>query len=218
LENREDRSRLFADWAARYDRSVRSEDRFPFEGYERVLEEIVRLAAVRTRMRVLDIGVGTGNLAKRFVARNCTVWGVDFSAAMLRECRGKSPRIKLVEADLLGDWPSELDQAFDRVVSAYVFHEFDLSTKIVLLGRLARRSLASDGRIVIGDIAFRSIPSRNQAYGRWKDLWDEQEHYWAAEEVMPCFEHVGLRGRYLQVSSCGGVFVLERIGPRWHCG
>ena len=216
MGNGEDRSWLFDNWAARYDHSVRSEDRFPFEGYERVLDEIVRLAAVRSRMHVLDLGVGTGNLAKRFVARGCTVWGVDFSAAMLSKSRAKLPRAKLVQADLLGDWPVELDQPFDRIVSAYVFHEFELSTKIALLQRLALCNLVEGGRIVVGDIAFRSVQARNRAHDRWTSLWDAQEHYWVADEVMPCFEHAGLRGRYSQVSTCGGVFVLEPIGTKQH--
>ena len=73
IMSRDDRSQLFDDWAGHYERSVRSTSGFPFDGYEQVLDEIVRLAAVQSHMRVLDLGIGTGNLAKRFVSLGCTV-------------------------------------------------------------------------------------------------------------------------------------------------
>jgi hypothetical protein len=56
---------------------------------------------------------------------------------MLAEAQIKLPGARLLQADLLGPWPAELDPPFDRVVSAYVFHEFDLTTKIGLLRRIA---------------------------------------------------------------------------------
>ena len=44
----------------------------------------------------------------------------------------------------------------------------------------------------------------------WKDgLWDEDEHYWAADESIRVLSRLGLRVEYLQVSSCGGVYVME---------
>ena len=205
----EDRSQLFDDWAAHYDHSVQTTDGFPFDGYEQVLDEILRLAAAQSQMLVLDLGTGTGNLAKRFAALGCTVWGTDFSSKMLAEAQTKLPQVRFVQADLLGDWPVELNQRFDRIVSAYVFHEFDLSAKISLLQRLAYRHLTNGGRIIIGDIAFPTVQARGQAHRRWVNLWDEDEHYWAADEVTVACERVGLHSRYSQVSSCGGVFVIE---------
>jgi putative AdoMet-dependent methyltransferase len=199
---------LFDDWAGDYERSVRSTSVFPFDGYGQVLGEIVRLAAVQSHMRVLDLGIGTGNLAKRFVSLGCTVWGADFSPKMLAEAWVKLPQVRLVEADLLGDWPVSLDQRFDRIVSAYVFHEFDLSTKISLLQRLAHDHLTDGGRIIIGDISFPTIQSREEAHQRWLRIWDEQEHYWAVGEATTACEKAGLHLRYTQVSSCGGIFVI----------
>ncbi len=188
----DDRSQLFDDWAGDYERSVRSTSSFPFDGYEQVLDEIVRLAAVQPHMRVLDLGIGTGNLAKRFVSLGCTVWGTDFSPKMLAEARVNLPQVRLVEVDLLGDWPISLDQRFDRIVSAYVFHEFDLSTKISLLKRLVHGHLADGGRIIIGDISFPTGQAREEAHQQWLRIWDEQEDYWAADEAMTACEKAGL--------------------------
>ena len=91
------------------------------------------------------------------------------------------------------------------IVSAYVFHEFDLSTKISLLKRLAHDHLTDGGRIIIGDIAFPTVQAREEAHQRWLRIWDEGEHYWAADEATTACEKAGLQLRYTQVSSL-----------RWH--
>ena len=46
----------------------------------------------------------------------------------------------------------------------------------------------------------------------WADLWDEEEYYWAADEAADACESAGLQVTYKQVSSCGGVFVMEPVG------
>ena len=205
----EDRSRLFDEWAAHYDSCVRDGGDFPHGGYEQVLDEVLRLAAVRPNMAVLELGVGTGSLASRFVAAGCTVWGLDFSSEMLAKARTKVPDVKLVQASILGEWPTEIQRRFDRVVSAYVFHEYDLRTKVSLLQRLIKGYLANDGRIVIGDIAFSSVGERERAHKRWVRLWDEKEDYWAADEAIAACRDIGVDLQYSQISSCGGVFVVE---------
>jgi putative AdoMet-dependent methyltransferase len=204
------RQALFDGWAADYDRAVASSSgEFPFDGYEDVLSTVVALADVTPGITVLPkVGTGTGNLAARLVGQGCVVWGLDFSEAMIEAARAKAPDVHLVRADLRGQWPAELPARFDRIVSAYVLHEFDLATKVTLLGRLARQHLSVGGRIVIGDIAFPDRLAREAASRRWASLWDGDEHYWAADEALGPFEAAGLAMDYRQVSSCGGVFTV----------
>ena len=133
------RLELFDAWAADYDAGVTSEEGFPFAGYEAVLGRVVQRAAPQPApseppqsqptLRVLDLGTGTGNLAARFAALSAEVWGLDFSSQMLAEARENVPNATFLQADLLGDWPT-LPQ-FDRIVSSYLLHEFDLSAKAV---------------------------------------------------------------------------------------
>jgi ubiquinone/menaquinone biosynthesis C-methylase UbiE len=204
--DKRERVDLFDRWAERYDGSVRDATGV-FDGYERVLDQVVLDAGARPGMKILDLGVGTGNLARRFVALGCRVWGADFSSAMLDRARVKVPQVRLIQMDLRDDiWPGELDQRFDRIVSTYVLHEFDLATKIKLLDRLARHQLAAQGRIVVGDIAFVCHEALRQAGA---DHWDEEEHYWAADETVAACRCVALRVAFKRVSSCGGVFVIE---------
>jgi len=89
--NRQDSVHLFDDWAQHYDRSIQADGGFPFDGYEQVLDEVVRTACAQPGMTVLDLGIGTGNLAARFVRLGCDVWGIDFSAEMLAKALEKLP-------------------------------------------------------------------------------------------------------------------------------
>jgi putative AdoMet-dependent methyltransferase len=207
----QDRVQLFDNWAARYDALLQDGGRFPLTGYEQVLDEVVRAAGARAGMKVLDLGVGTGNLSARFAAQGCDLWGIDFSREMLAKARDKLPQATLAQADLLGDWPPEVDQRFDRIVSAYVLHEFDLSAKLDLLQRLAKRHLEAEARIVVGDVSFATREIRDQAHTKWDGQWDEDEYYWAADEAAAACEGAGLQVSYKQISSCGGVFVFEPL-------
>jgi len=205
-----DRIQLFDAWAQRYDASLAANDGdFPFDGYERILDEAVVLAGVGPGMRILDLGIGTGNLARRFVQQGCEVWGVDFSAEMLAKTRVKLPQVHLIQADLLADWPADIQPPFDRIVSAYVLHEFTLEGKIAVLRR-ATHYLVPDGAILIADIAFPSVAIREaviqQVYGA---SWDEDEWYWAADEAIAACDAAGLHATYRQLSRCGGIFIFQ---------
>jgi SAM-dependent methyltransferase len=205
-----DRVEIFERWSETYDRSVLDASGV-HEGYDEVLATVVRLADARPGMRVLDLGIGTGNLALRFLALGCVVCGVDFSPAMLAVARAKLPAVTLVQADLRDGWPipggaPALGGPFDRIVSSYLLHEFSLEQKVALVRRLADHSLAPGGRIAIGDIAFESVQARTDAGA---EQWDEEEHYWAADETRAACAHAGLRLAYTQVSRCGGVYVFE---------
>ncbi|MBD3349512.1 MAG: methyltransferase domain-containing protein [Candidatus Eisenbacteria bacterium] len=217
----EKRVDLFDEWAETYDESVSGYEGFPFEGYDEVLGEIARAADPRAGMLVLDLGIGTGRLAARFLEAGCSVWGLDFSVKMLAKAHERLPQVELIKADVLGDWPIDRDKRFDRVVSGYVLHEFDLDSKVRLISRLVNQHLSPSGRMVVGDISFETAAEREAAKKRWSgswdearqkwqgSLWDEDEHYWAADEAKRALSGLSLRVEYRQVSFCGGVYVIQ---------
>jgi putative AdoMet-dependent methyltransferase len=206
----EDRVERFDRWAETYD-DLSATDSFPRAGYDDVLDAVVRRSEVEPGHCALDIGVGTANLATRIAASGCELWGVDFSAEMLKRARAKLPAARLIEADLRDGWADGLPDRVDRIVSAYVFHEFPDAVKLRLLRELADH-LAPDGRIVIGDVAFPDGKSRDDCHEAWRAAWDEDEHYWAADAIRIPLEDAGFAVAYEQVSFCGGVLALRPVG------
>ena len=196
--------------AATYDRSVSSAVGFPHAGYDEVLDEVVRRSDARSGMDILDLGVGTGNLAQRFGEIGCQLWGIDFSSNMLDKAREKLPSAVLVHADLLGDWPPELQRCFDRIVSTYTLHHFDLSTKLGLISGFFSRRLAGEGMVVVGDISFPGRQAREEAREALGNAWEDDEYYWAADETEVAFDEAGLVTEYVQVSSYGGVYLIRQ--------
>lgn len=197
----------FDHWADSYDQDVLEETRFPFRGYQLALDTVFHLAEAQSGMRVLDLGAGTGNLATSFVRQGCQVWGTDFSEAMLAQARRKLPQVPFFLADLRQDLPSELPGSFDRIVSAYVFHHFNLLQKVQLLRKLAER-LAPLGKMVIADIAFKDQPALHQVRQAVGDDW-EDEFYWLAAETIPALKSAGLAASFTPVSNMAGVFVIQ---------
>lgn len=205
-----DRERMFDAWAPGYDDEVSANAGFPFEGYDRTLAEVERLADVPSPARVLEIGVGTGTLTARLARPGREVVGVDFSAAMLERARAKAPGARLLRLDVLGAWPRELDgQRFDRIVSTYAFHEFPDERKLALLHGLRASRLAPSGVVVIGDIAFASVAERQRQRARWRDAWDDED-YWIVEDIVPRLRGDGWQVAFTPTSFCAGVFALTR--------
>jgi putative AdoMet-dependent methyltransferase len=197
----------FDEWSTNYDQAVTQSAIFPFKGYEKVLAKVVEVAEAEPGMFVLDLGTGTGNLALYFDKLGCKIWGTDFSSAMLLKARIKLPNMQLVKADLREDWPNVLPRQFDRIVSAYVFHHFDLEQKTQIIDNLIKKRLKPKGRLIIADIAFQDLAAlelEKQAAGSY---WEE-EYYWLADVTVSTLANVGIKSQFHQVSSCAGVFEL----------
>jgi putative AdoMet-dependent methyltransferase len=204
-----DKQTQFDQWSATYDEDIRDDGLFPFDGYERVLQRVVDLAAVQPGLEILELGVGTGNLTRRLVDLGAAVWAVDFSADMLAIARQKVPQARFAQADLLGEFPKALQRPFDRVIATYIFHEFPLEEKIGLLQRLFANNLTAGGYVVIGDIGFADAAAREIVKSQAQDRWDE-EYYWLAEETQSALAQLDFTLNFEPMSSCGVVLTVRR--------
>ena len=203
----------FDKWAEHYDQSVRDTDRFPFTGYEQVLETIFHLSQARPGDSVLDLGTGTGNLASMFVRNGCQVWGLDFSTKMLVCARRKLPQVIFGQADLRDEWPLEFQRRYQFIVSAYTFHHFPLAEKVRLVQRLFDEFLLPGGLVIIGDIAFDNSLEQERLSLKQGDEW-EDEYYWLADETLEAFQMASLQAEFTKVSSCAGVFRINKQSLR----
>jgi len=197
----------FDDWAARYDEST-ADSGFPFDGYARLLHTILDLAEPQPGQAVLDLGIGTGNLALPFARRGCAIWGLDFSANMLAIASQKLPQATLAQVDLRQPWPPAFQRRFDCIVSGYTFHHFLLEEKVPLVQRLLDEHLAPGGRLLIGDIAFRDAAAEDVLRRALGPEW-EQEYYWLADEALAAFTAAGIPAAFIEISSCAGIFAIH---------
>jgi len=201
----------FDQWATFYDADIgrgREGSGFPFDGYDRVLDRVVELAAGAPGMEVLELGPGTGNLTARLAATGAAVWAVDFSAGMLARARTKVPAARFAKAGLMDSYPPDFRRPFDCVVSTYTFHELPPGDKLALLRRLAADYLSVDGRIIVGDIGFSDEAALDAMRAAAGDAWDE-EYYWVKDETATALAGSGLSLVWEQLSSCGVVLLLK---------
>lgn len=126
--------------------------------YERLQEETVAATGTDAQ-RVLELGTGTGETARRMLARHpaAALTGLDASGEMLDRARAALPadRVELRVGRLADPLP---EGPFDVVVSALAVHHLDGAGKADLFQRAAA-SLTPGGRLVVGDVVVPEDPS-----------------------------------------------------------
>jgi tRNA (cmo5U34)-methyltransferase len=125
-------------------------------GYRR-LQDAAAAATGGGAARILELGTGTGETARRVLARHpgATLVGVDASDDMLAAARTALPEADLRVARLEEKLP---DGPFDLVVSVLAVHHLDGPGKADLFARVAA-VLVPGGRFVLGDVVVPDDPA-----------------------------------------------------------
>jgi tRNA (cmo5U34)-methyltransferase len=125
--------------------------------YEELQEETARATADVEAQTILELGVGTGETARRVLALHpdARLVGIDASAEMLAYARERLPDAELRLARLEDPLPAG---PFDLVVSALAVHHLDGPGKAALFRRVAA-ALAPGGRFVLGDLVVPDDPA-----------------------------------------------------------
>src|SRR5690625_2635862 len=87
---------FFDQWSGHYDQDVAGSDseyRKVFELYEHILH----LIAFRAHGRVIEFGVGTGNLTKKLFEQGHKVLGIEPSRKMREIAKKKVPQVQIIE-------------------------------------------------------------------------------------------------------------------------
>lgn len=120
---------------------------------------ILKLAELKPRELVLDLGCGTGFFTLELARRGARVIGVDVSAEMLKAAEAKAAMEKLPISFHRGQADSLpfASQSFDLVIGVTVLCFADHPDLIL---REANRLLKASGRIVVGELNRLSYWSR----------------------------------------------------------
>jgi SAM-dependent methyltransferase len=177
--------------------------------------------------RVLDLGTGTGALARGFAARGCRVVGLDPSAAMLQEAvtltRAAGLHVHYIRA--VAEATGLKGGGFDVVSAGQCWHWFDRARTSQEVARLLRVG----GRALIGYLTYLADPGTLGAATealvlRYHPHWrfagsDGRVPQYAADlaaqglhnletfefDLDLRFTHEAWRGRF---QACNGVFTL----------
>ena len=125
---------------------------FPDEFFER----LAAMKILRAGMRALDLGTGTGTIARGLALRRCDVVGLDRSEPLMEQARqldreaGVAVNYVVAPAEQTG-LPAA---SFDLVAAGQCWHWFDRSRAAAE----ARRLLKAGGRLVIGHFDWIPLP------------------------------------------------------------
>jgi tRNA (cmo5U34)-methyltransferase len=143
-------------------------------GYLELQEQVARATEGIDAVRVLELGTGTGETARRVLERHPGArWtGVDNNEAMLERARANLPAADLRRARLEDPLPGG---PFDLVVSALAIHHLDAAGKRGLFRRIAA-VVRPGGRFVLGDVVVPESPEDAEIEIDWVvDLPDRLE-------------------------------------------
>ena len=109
-------------WAKSYDQRT---TRFSWSAPKYLLDTVISYAPPKGFLRVLDVGVGTGQASVPYLEAGACVTGLDVSASMLHEAQTKYPQFhSLIEHDFNHPLAQAglLAQSFDLILSCGVLH------------------------------------------------------------------------------------------------
>lgn len=179
----------FNNWARTYDKSVERDYGSGilnfYKNYNEILDTTYK-KAVRDKestIKVLEIGVGTGNLSKRFLEHQYDIIGIDQSREMLNVAKEKFLKLKLRLGDFL-NIPFE-NGKFDVVVSTYAFHHLREEEKGIAIREMIR-VLKDNGRIVIGDLMFENQEEKEKIISRLteEEIEEIEDEYYSNIESL----------------------------------
>jgi tRNA (cmo5U34)-methyltransferase len=126
--------------------------------YDELQAQVVAATEGMRVRHVLELGVGTGETARRLLARHgsAKLVGIDGSEAMLAAAEASLPveRVDLRLARLEDPLPR---RSFDLVVSVLVVHHVRRAEKAALFHRIASVTNLG-GRFILGDVVVPELP------------------------------------------------------------
>lgn len=199
----------FDAWSGEYNESIEKYNQgYPFEGYYNVLGYVQSLVKENDKVKILDLGIGTGLLTKELYKNGGQIYGVDFSGKMLELAKKKMPDGNFFCSDFKLGLPEELKEIkFNYIISSYAIHHISDEEKVKFIKEL-KNHLKEDGKIIIADVAFETKEKMQECKENSGNKWDDDEFYMIADDIIVKMNGLGLDINYTQISSCAGVLEI----------
>ncbi|MDQ0659874.1 methyltransferase domain-containing protein [Paenibacillus sp. W2I17] len=149
-----------------------------YHNYDEALEQTAHWISPALGEKGLDIGTGTGNLARKLLQHGADMTAIDQSREMLRRCRTKYPEMHVKLGNFLA--LPFADHSFDFVVSSFAFHHLSPDQQLLALQEM-QRVLTSRGRIGLTDLMFVDVTHRD-SYIRQAETTGHEEQLRALRE------------------------------------
>ncbi|MFW6298527.1 MAG: class I SAM-dependent methyltransferase [Bacillota bacterium] len=199
----------FDTWADTYNQSVHTIDRegkYPFAGYTIIKTLIFNTLTQGKKKRILDMGVGTGEITRPLHDKGHAIVGVDASEKMLEKAKRAMPSASFI----LGDFFSALEALegkFDAILFNYSIHHLSTQDQKRLIKALAS-FLHPEGIILIGDVMKENRTCMDGLRKKYIDRWDDDEHYPVYDEFLDEELETLYKVSYHEVSHCAGTIRL----------
>jgi len=207
-------SEYFNRIASSYDQAIQEIDRlklFPYAGYEEMMDRIAKEIMAQLHLneyKILDIGIGTGQLYQKIKPELLKLTGVDFSKNMLEIAKLRLPSSTFFLHDFVQGLPKEIqDEKFDFIVSTFCMHHLDIDKYVDMIHYLLNY-LTPFGKIYIGDILFLDEESKKRCYKSSSDIWDESEYYHVFNQLLQKVNSQ-LKLSFMKISFCVGIIIIE---------
>jgi SAM-dependent methyltransferase len=153
---------------AKYDARIRS--LIPL--YDELIAEVARALghAVRPVRTIVDLGIGTGALARACLERapGARIWGIDADPDMMAIAGARLGRLSRRVTMTAGSFLDEALPSCDAIVASYSLHHIRTArAKLAFYGR-CYRALRPGGVLINGDCAPASTP---RGFARDLDVW-----------------------------------------------
>lgn len=206
----------FDNWANRYDEEIRvyTGGLDFYAHYDQVLNKVCEhthdylghsnKSSHKEKGVVVEIGIGTGNLARRIIdsCQNDTQYiGVDQSLNMLKLAKSKCPESEVRMGTFL-QLPLN-QQTADVIVTSYAFHHCnDVERRLAI--QEMNRILKRQGRIVISDLMFKDQASREAFENTCtsEEKYELEDEFFAnVDEVVSIFNDFGFSVEIEQIDA-----------------
>jgi SAM-dependent methyltransferase len=152
----------------KYDEQIRS--LIPL--YDELIAEVARALghAARPVRTVVDLGIGTGALARACLERasGTRIWGIDADADMMAIARTRLGRRSRRVTMTMGSFLDEALPSCDAVVASYSLHHIRTARAKLTFYRRCYDALRPGGVLINGDCAPASTP---RGFARDLELW-----------------------------------------------